>query len=184
MNPDIIQVENKYYISVNSTYADDRTRVLNHIDTFGIFDRWGDIKQIGEEIQGIYCGGTRFVSDFEFRVNGNRPLLLSSSVKEENELLSVDLTNPMLYNLKTNATLSKGNIYIGRSKFIREGACYERISFYNYGSEYYEFEASFYLNADFKDIFEVRGIQREKRGEIYEVRHLPGNIVRDRKSVV
>jgi len=56
---ELIQLENKFYISVNSTYADDRVKVLNHVDTFGIFDRWGDIKQIGEEVQGIYHNGTR-----------------------------------------------------------------------------------------------------------------------------
>ena len=51
---DIIQLENKYYISVNSTYADDRVKVLNHADSFGIFDRWGDVKKIGDEVQGIF----------------------------------------------------------------------------------------------------------------------------------
>src|SRR5215467_6674987 len=74
---DIIQLENKYFISVNSTYADDRVKVLNHADCFGIFDRWGDIKKIGEEVQGIYHHGTRFVSNLGLRLNGKRPLLLS-----------------------------------------------------------------------------------------------------------
>ena len=88
---DIIQLENKYYISVNSTYADDRVKVLNHADSFGIFDRWGDVKRIGEEVQGIYHNGTRFISNLGLRLNGKHPLLLSSAVKDENEILSVDL---------------------------------------------------------------------------------------------
>lgn len=174
---DIIQVENKYYISINSTYADDRVRVLNHMDTFGIFDRWGDIKQMGEELQGIYHNGTRFVSEIDFRINEQRPLLLSSSVKEENEILSVDLTNPTLTNLSNGTTIHKDLLYIGRSKFIYNGACYEQIKIYNYGYELYEFEASIAFNADYKDIFEVRGIKREKRGEVYEIKHLPENKV-------
>jgi glycogen debranching enzyme len=172
---DIIQVENKYYISVNSTYADDRVRVLNHIDTFGIFDRWGDIKQIGEEVQGIYYNGMRFISELEFRINGERPLLLSSSIKEENEVLSVDLTNPALLNINNDVPIPKGLLYIGRSKFIRNGACYEQINIENYGHESFEFEVSLAVNADFKDIFEVRGIKREKRGEVFEIKHLPEN---------
>src|SRR5215813_6431126 len=121
---DIIQLENKYYISVNSTYADDRVKVLNHADSFGIFDRWGDVKKIGEEVQGIYHNGMRFISNLGFRLNGKRPQLLSSSVKDENEILSVDLTNPLLH---TNGiTIPKDALYLGRSKFIRNGACYER----------------------------------------------------------
>lgn len=178
MNQDIIKLENKYYISVNSTYADDRVRVLNHIDTFGIFDRWGDIKQLGEEVQGIYHDGMRFISDLDFRINGHRPLLLSSSIKEGNEMLSVDLTNPTMMSRNGDLLISKGILYIGRSKFVRNGACYEQISFYNFGADTCEFEASISFSADFKDIFEVRGIKRERRGEIFEVSHLPENRLR------
>jgi len=173
---DIIQLENNYYIAVNSTYADDRVKVLNHIDTFGIFDRWGDIKQIGEEVQGIYHNGMRFISGMELRINGRRPLLLSSSVKEENEILSVDVTNPTIH--YDGITIPKGMLHLGRSKFIRNGACYEQIKLSNYGSELYEFELSIAFEADFKDIFEVRGIHRKHRGEITEIRHLPEGRVR------
>ncbi|HEY0732484.1 MAG TPA: amylo-alpha-1,6-glucosidase [Chitinophagaceae bacterium] len=168
---DIIQLENKFYISVNSTYADDRVRVLNHIDSFGIFDRWGDIKQLGEEVQGIYHNGMRYISELQLRINGKRPLLLSSSVKEKNEILSVDLTNPILQG--EDRTIQKDEIYLGRSKFIRNGSCYERIRLNNYGTEFCKFNLSIEFGADFKDIFEVRGMTREKRGEITEIRHLP-----------
>lgn len=173
---DIIQLENKYYIAVNSTYADDRVKVLNHADTFGIFDRWGDVKRIGEEVQGIYHSGMRFISNLDMRINGKRPLLLSSSVKDENEILSVDLTNPALH--AEEMDIPKGVLHLGRSKFIRNGACYEQIKVTNYGSDRYSFEISLEFDADFKDIFEVRGIKREKRGEITEIRHLPQGKVR------
>lgn len=173
MSQDIIQLENKFYISVNSTYADDRVRVLNHVDTFGIFDRWGDIRQMGEEVQGIYHNGMRFISDIEFRINSFRPLLLSSAVKEGNEILSVDLTNPAMHDISKDQTIPKGALYIGRSKFVYHGACYEQINLHNYGHDTYEFDVSLAYGADFRDIFEVRGIRRDKRGEIYEVCHLP-----------
>src|SRR6185437_707032 len=102
---------------------------------------------------GIYHNGMRFISDLDFRINNNRPLLLSSSIKEENEILSVDLTNPAMQNTNSNTPIPKGVIYIGRSKFVRNGACYEQIKFYNYGNEPVEFNATISVNADFKDIF-------------------------------
>jgi glycogen debranching enzyme len=173
---DIIQLENKYFISVNSTYADNRIKVLNHADTFGIFDRWGDIKQIGEEVQGIYHQGMRFLSNLELRINDKRPLLLSSSVKDENEILSVDLTNPVLYVGET--VIQKDVLHLGRSKFIFNGACYEQIKVSNFGNFPYEFELSLAFDADFRDIFEVRGMKRERRGEITEIKHLPEGKVR------
>jgi len=174
----IIQLENKYYISVNSTYADDRVKVLNHADSFGIFDRWGDIKKIGDEVQGIYHNGMRFISNLGLRLNGKRPLLLSSSVKDENEILSVDLTNPVLQ--VDGVIIPKDVLYLGRSKFIRNGGCYERVRINNYGNDEYAFEFSLEFTADFKDIFEVRGIRRERRGEITEIRHLPEGGIRIR----
>ncbi len=172
---DIIEHENQFYISANSSYADSRIKVLNHSDTFGIFDRKGDIKQVGEPIQGIYHEGTRFLSESEFRVNGFRPLLLSSSVKEENEILSVDLTNEALAGLDNKHPVPKSILHIARSKFLSDGALHEMIEFVNFGNEKYEFTASINFHADFKDIFEVRGINREKRGQIFEKKHLPGD---------
>lgn len=154
---EIIRLEDKYYISVNSNYTDDRVKILNHADTFGIFDRRGDIKKIGEEIQGIYHNGTRYISDLELRINNLSPLLLSSSVKDENEVLSVDLTNPSITDAAGNY-IPKDSLYIGRSKFMNSGECHEKITVSNYGIDVHEFEISLSFNADFKDIFEVRGI--------------------------
>ena len=45
--------DDKYYIHAASTYADDRVCILNYEDTFGVFDRWGDIKQNGSGAQDI-----------------------------------------------------------------------------------------------------------------------------------
>src|SRR2546421_12928368 len=94
-NKAIIELENKFYIAADSSYTDTQIKVLNHIDTFGIFDRWGDIRQWGHEAPGIYHEGTRFIGALEFRVGDARPLLLSSAIKEEDECLTVDLTNDM-----------------------------------------------------------------------------------------
>src|SRR5436190_23345242 len=122
---DIIEHENQFYISANSSYADSRIKVLNHSDTFGIFDRKGDIKQMGEPIQGIYHEGTRFLSESEFRINGMRPLLLSSAVKEENDILSVDLTNELFAASDSKQAIPKSTLHIERKKFLRNGACHE-----------------------------------------------------------
>lgn len=161
-----LKVDDKYYISATSTYADDRVRVLNDADTFGVFDRWGDIQPFGQEVQGLYHEGTRFLSHFEMQINGERPLLLSSTIKEENEILSVDLTNPDFY--KEGEKMQKGNLFIGRKKFIKHGSYYETIQFTNYDTKEHTIELTLFAYADFKDIFEVRGIERKKRGRVLE----------------
>src|SRR3970040_1221385 len=112
----LIKLENdRYYILASSSYADDRTRTLNHGNTFAIFDRWGDIKQLGTGVQGLYHEGTRFISDMQLSINGHRPALLSSNVKDENEILSIDLTNPRM-RTEARRLIEKGGLHISRSK--------------------------------------------------------------------
>jgi len=157
--------DDKYYILASSSYADDRTLTLNYGDTFGIFDRWGDIKQFGTCSQGIYHQGTRFISDMELEINHYRPMLLSSTIKNENEMLSVDLTNPDISG-ENNVVIPKGTLHISRSKFLQDGACHELIILYNYGSDAHELDLEITFGADFRDIFEVRGMDRKKRGKL------------------
>ena len=94
---EIISFNDQFYILASSSMADNRTRVLKHGETFGVFDRYGDIQPVGRGTQGLYHEGTRFLSRQELFLDNDRPMLLSSTVKEDNALLAVDMTNPDLY---------------------------------------------------------------------------------------
>src|SRR5438046_6554685 len=126
----------KYYILASSSYAYDKVCVLNYEDSFWIFDRWGDIKQIGSGVQGIYHQGTRFISEMELELNHYRPLLLSSNVKNENEILSVDLTNPDMDN-GNGIIIPKGSIHIARTKFLQNRSFHQIIILTNYNTYEY-----------------------------------------------
>src|SRR5215472_2582297 len=91
---DIIEVGHQFYIRAQSSLADDRTRVLLHGDTFAVFDRYGDIQPLGYGQQGLFFQEARHLSNLQLRIGGRRPLLLSSTVRQDNVLLAVDLTNP------------------------------------------------------------------------------------------
>jgi len=160
---DVIEVESQFYIRADSSLADAQTLVLLHRDTFAVFDRHGDIQVLGSGQQGIFREETRYLSRLELRINGLRPLLLSSTVRDDNVLLSVDLTNPDM-ELPSGDTLLRGTLHIYRSKFLSENACLDRVSVHNYGLEPVSVVLSFAFEADFADIFEVRGQQRERRG--------------------
>ena len=47
MDDDVIKIEGQHYIRATSARADERTRVLKHDDTFGVFDRFGDVRTVG-----------------------------------------------------------------------------------------------------------------------------------------
>jgi glycogen debranching enzyme len=169
VDEDVIQIEEHFYIRATSSRADERTRVLKHGDTFGVFDRYGDVHSIGLGEQGLFHEGTRFLSRLEVRLGlglgkATRPLLLSSTVSEANDVLAVDLTNPDIAAEDGHIQLPRGVLHLFRTKFIWKGACYERLRVSNYGMAAVSVSVSVRFDADFVDIFEVRGSRREKRG--------------------
>ena len=158
-----IEVGNQHYILATSSLADQRTMVLKEGDTFSIFDYQGDIHQIGAGSQGIYHHGTRHVSRMELNVNGHRPMLLSSSPRDDNQMLMIDLTNPDLP-IENGEMILRGTIHILRSKFLWHCAYHEKIELANFGLEPVSFTVEIECDADFTDIFEVSGSVRVKRG--------------------
>ena len=83
----------EYSITARASPPDDRTRVLKYGTMFAVFDRQGDIEPVGLAEQGIFFEGTRHFSQFAMQLGGKRPLLLSSTVREDNSLLTADLAN-------------------------------------------------------------------------------------------
>jgi glycogen debranching enzyme len=149
-------------VITSSSLTDDHMEVLKQGDTFGVFDGNGDIHSLRTGSQGLYHGGTRFLSRFELAINGERPSLLSSTVKEDNVLLSVDLTNPNLTDRQ--GEIAGGVLHLSRSRFLWQGCCFERLRVHNYSLRPIPVRLSFSIEADFADVFEVRGTKRSRRG--------------------
>jgi glycogen debranching enzyme len=161
---DVIQVQNQFYILATASKAGERTAVLKHDDTFAVFDYSGDIGAFGSGEQGLYHEGTRYLSRFRLRVNGHRPLLLSARVKEDNELFGADLTNPDIPIGDADRVLSRDLVHLFRARFLWNGTWHERIRLWNYSRSAVHVSLSFDIDADFADIFEVRGTPRERKG--------------------
>jgi hypothetical protein len=68
---DVIRVKDQFYVLATSPFADDRTRVLKYGDTFVVLNRFGDIGSAGLGEQGLYHGGTRYLSRFVLRLGGS-----------------------------------------------------------------------------------------------------------------
>jgi glycogen debranching enzyme len=164
---DIIEIENQYYIRARSSLADNRTRVLMRGDAFALFDRHGDLHPIGLNEHGIFYREARHLSKSVLRLAESQLLLLSSTVRNDNALLAVDLTNPDL-DLPSGETLPRGALHIYRTKFLWKNACQELVEIHNYGLAPASVELLLEFAADFADIFEVRGHKRRKHGRFLE----------------
>jgi glycogen debranching enzyme len=155
---------NPYYILATSPQADEHGLVLKHNDTFAVFDHFGDVKRTGLGEEGLYHEGTRYLSCLLLGLEQGRPLFLSSTVRQDNDVLTVDLTNPDI-SRGGRVVVPRGTLHLARTKLLRDAACYERLSLRNYGAAPVAVSLLLHFEADFADIFEVRGTRRARRGD-------------------
>jgi glycogen debranching enzyme len=153
-----------HHILATSSPADEQTRLLKHGDTFAVFDHYGDIKPGGLGEEGLYHEGTRYLSCWLLDLEGGRPFFLSSTVRDENDQLTVALTNPdLLQDGRIRVPL--GTLPIAVKKFLWQAACYQQIRIKNHGLEPVLTSVALHFAADYAEIFEVRGMKRKTCGD-------------------
>ncbi|MDI4658936.1 amylo-alpha-1,6-glucosidase [Xanthobacter autotrophicus] len=161
--------EPDYVIAASASQIETTPRTLKHDDTFAVFDAHGDAVPGLASNHGLFHRDTRHLSHFFLTIDGVRPLLLSSTVREDNATLTCDLTNPDLPGRDGGEALLHDLIHIRRSRFLYRSACHECVSLHNFDVVPRQVVIAFSFDADFSDLFEVRGAKRSRRG----VRHAP-----------
>jgi glycogen debranching enzyme len=161
--PEAVKLDEQFAIVAEVDRAVSPSRVLKHGDTFGVFDLRGDIvpAQAGE--QGLYHAGTRFLSRLELLLGTRQPLLLSSTISEDNTILAVDLTNPDVIR-DGHIIVPRGALHVFRARLLMDGCCLERIRISNHGLQPIQLPIALRFDSDYADVFEVRGTGRARRG--------------------
>lgn len=106
---------------------------------------------------GLFVRDTRFLSRLELQVAGRPPILLSSSA-DKGFVLSVLATNPGLEEMPAETLGIK-------REMVLNGGLFETIELTNYGTATITLPISLSFDADFADLFEVRGAKRPARGK-------------------
>jgi len=138
-------------------------QVIKDDRTFLVTDRFGDVPEGNRAALGLYHKDTRFLSGLELVVGGVQPLLLHSST-ERNYTQIVELTYPF-ESIDREGVHRKENLSIQRSRVL-SGSLHERIRVRNFGTKVRPLVLTINFAADFLDIFEVRGLVRERRGQL------------------
>jgi glycogen debranching enzyme len=140
---------------------------LKDDDLFLLTDTFGNIGGCAVEGEnnsmGLFCHDTRFLSRLELQLDRRPPILLSSSA-DKGFAMTVLSTNPRIDQIPAETIGIKREI-------VLNGGLFESITISNYSMGPIEFELSISFDADFADLFEVRGWHRERRGEM--LCHLP-----------
>ena len=156
-------VNAQYYIAVTSSRAYGRPRVLKYGTLFFVFDRLGDVSG-GVDGDGLFCDGTRYLSALSLSLWNAPPLLLSSTVAANNFLFTADLANQDIFRGDSLA-VPRGVLHVLRSRFLWRDSCFEQLFFVNHGLDDLQVPVRIEFDADFGDLFEVRGTARERHGK-------------------
>ena len=146
-------------------------QVLKHLDLFLVSDAFGDIHPDSRGM-GLYDGDTRILTCSVLRIAGERPVVLHSDpggswrgvVQATNHEFRKDPSDKM----GTAERIGRQTISIGRERSIAE-LYRERLDIQNYGSITFDLDVELELDADFADIFEVRGYARPDRGQLLPI---------------
>jgi len=150
-----------------------RQFALKHGDCFAVTDAYGDIRGAGD---GFFRDDTRVLSEFRLTVGGRPTSLLGASLSQDNVLFTTNLTNLPIQNLE-GRDMAQGAIHIERVRLLWENRLYERVTISNYSQQDSTIALSLYFAADFRDMFEVRGSTRLKRGTVHEAETSAGSVV-------
>jgi glycogen debranching enzyme len=136
---------------------------LKHGDAFLVADARGDMPE-SEQETGLYWLGTRFLRTCDVFLTGQPLIPLSHSISDEEGTCQIDLTNPYLRMGKE--IVYQGNIHVRRLLALSGNTLIERIILTSFHTEPISVKLGLKVGADFRDIFEVRGMVRKERGEI------------------
>jgi glycogen debranching enzyme len=156
----------QFLIPAVASRQERRPRILKHGDTFAVFDHNGDALSEPGSPEGLYHRDTRYLSHLYLTIAGERPLLLSSILPDDNVTLTCDLTNPDLFDAEGKLILEHDLLHLRRSLFLWDSACHERIALRNFDDRRHRVRIDLTFAADFADLFEVRGAERARRGAL------------------
>jgi glycogen debranching enzyme len=134
--------------------------ILKHNDVMFVSDLAGDVPAGNDAGLGLYRSDSRFLSTFELRLNGRRPILLNHGV-DRAYVATFQLSNPVLEPRHGGAAIPKQSLSLRRTRFVHDGV-HERIGLQNCNRHAVEVDLELRFDADFLDIFEVRGYRPER----------------------
>ena len=150
-------------------------RSLKHGDCFAVLDSHGDIGATPGGPDGLYHCDTRHLGHLELLLNGMQLLVLGSNTRDDNSLLTVDLTNADMYS-NEKLVLPKDTLHLVRTVFLWRATAYQRLRIQNHGDREVRCTLSLAFASDFADLFEVRGLRRPRRGTLRAERTGPDQV--------
>jgi glycogen debranching enzyme len=126
----------------------------------------GDVVPPGAPDVGFFHEDTRFLSRLEFKLDGHRSAVLSSST-EQTFVSQIELTTGNI-TLRDSFDLPENTVHIRREQLLASDILFDRFTFENFNRVAVAFTVEISYEADFVDVFQVRGVARAEHGQYYQ----------------
>src|SRR5437660_6817836 len=126
----------------------------------------GDIMPAGAPDVGFFHDDTRFLSRLELRMGGHSTGLLSSST-EQTFLSQIELTTGRS-TLRDTYEIPENTIHIRREQLLSSDILYDYLTLENFNFHELDLTIELAYEADYMDVFQVRGIARQQTGHYYK----------------
>jgi glycogen debranching enzyme len=130
-------------------------------DLFLYTNELGQVPGTENSVLGLYFRDMRYLSRYELTIAGRQPVLLSASA-DRGYAATVELTN-LESRTAGGHVLPQASVHVRRTRFVSD-RLYELLRVRNYHQREVDLVLDLYLDADFADLFEVRGSRRRRRG--------------------
>src|SRR6185312_11415973 len=130
-------------------------------DCFVVADAWGDIAGGSD---GFFDDDTRLLSRFRLLIGTRPPSALGAGISRNNVLFAFHGANRPLPAMGQKAT-PPGVMHVERRRFLWDRRLYERIAVTNHSLDHELLPLTIEFDADFRDMFEIRGLGRNARGK-------------------
>jgi glycogen debranching enzyme len=137
--------------------------------SFFVANLAGDLMPPSAPHIGLFYHDTRFLSQLQLTVNGDPPTILSSST-ERSFATKVELT-ARGKSSGTDLDFPMHTVHIHREQLLSGGILYDTYSYQNFHGAPTLMNMEIVYDADFMDIFQVRGLLRGRSGRYYRPIH-------------
>ncbi len=141
--------------------------VLKQGRLFLVSDKDGEVSTGCKCGMGLYHEDTRFLSQLTLRLSGETPTLLSGSTERTN-FGHIEFVNPTL-TLEDGKTVRQETMHLSLARAVSD-FFREQVTLLNFNVFEVSLRLSLEFRADFADIFEVRGLHRQRHGVFYKPR--------------
>ncbi len=156
-------IDGEWYVLYSDIVPNIKKHTLKEHDAFVVLDQNAEISCQGESEQGYYFRDTRFLSGLEFSFADKKLIYLSSDIGNLGAEVRSIFTNPDME--VSGIFLPRSSLYVKKSFALMDDDLWGNFHIENFSDKKIETFITICIKADFKDIFEVRGERRKKRGK-------------------